>query len=155
MGKNIRFLSVGGGNVIKKQEDKKVKKAVDKLREEVVQKFFGLSEKLYKHIETSIQATKPCTSCSIVNGEHKPTKIGVDGKCAFCHGTYLVPDIQQRNWATEQAQPIIAPAPKVVDMAVEQTSNVPELEEKVKAMDSKTIDEALKSLGISFGTDKQ
>ncbi len=138
----------------KKPEDKQTKKAVDKLREEVVQKFFGLSEKLYKHIETSIQATKPCTSCSIVNGEHKPTKVGTDGKCAFCHGTYLVPDTQQRNWATEQAQPIIAPAPKQVEMAVEQTSILPEIEEKVKGLDSKAIDEAIKSLGISFGNER-
>lgn len=139
----------------KKNEDKQTKKAIDKLREDVVQKFFGLSDKLYKHIEASIQATKPCTSCAIVNGEHRPTKIGTDGKCAYCHGTYLVPDTQQRNWATEQAQPIVAPAPKQVEMAVEQTSSVPEIEEKVKALDTKTIDKAIEALGLTFGTDKR
>lgn len=138
-----------------KKDDKPMKKAVDKLREEVVQKFFGLSEKLYRHIETSIVATKPCTSCAIgADGAHRPSKPGPDGKCAYCHGTYLVPDTQQRNWATEQAQPIIAPAPKQVDMTVEQTPIVPEIEEKVKKLSDTEVEALISRLGVTFGPEQ-
>ena len=128
--------------------DNALKSKIDQLREKTVEKFFGLSDKMLKHIEWSMAAQVPCTSCSVSeDGVHRPGKAKDEGgKCAQCHGTYLVPDKVQRNWATEQAQPIVAPAPKTVEMSVEQTSSVPELESEVKKLSDEEITKRLEVL---------
>lgn len=116
--------------------DKQVESGIDKKRKDAIEKFFGLTEKVLKHIEWSIVATKVCTNCSVTGeGVHVPGKAkDVDGKCAFCHGLNVVPDVQQRNWATGEIADRIAPKPKAVEMTMEQKSSVEELEEEMKKL---------------------
>lgn len=123
---------------------------IDALRERALAKFTGLSEKLYNHVVASFLATKPCMACSIgPDGKHVAGKYkDADGLCAMCHGSYAVPDMQQRNWAAEMAQPIAVPAPKSVEVKVEQKSNLPELLSFVKQMNDSTLTEKLALLGV-------
>lgn len=123
---------------------------VDALRERALAKFTGLSEKLYSHVVASFNATKPCMACSInPDGSHCPGKFkDSQGMCAMCHGTYAVPDMQQRNWAAEMAQPIAVPAPKSVDVKVETKSQLPELMSFVKQLNDSTLTEKLAMLGV-------
>lgn len=137
-------------------KDVRIKDDIEKLRKEAVKQFFGLTPKMYAHIEKSMAATKPCVACFKENGEHKPGKaIDVDGKCAMCHGTYLVPDNVQRNWATEMAQPIVAPAPKTVEMSVENTSSVAELEDEAGKLSDSELDKRLKAVGFTSLMDSE
>lgn len=132
-------------------KDQALKGQVEKLREKTIEKFFGLSDKMLKHIEESMSATKPCVSCAKdpKTGAHLPGKsIDSSGLCAQCHGTYLVPDNPQRNWATEQAQPIIAPAPKTIEMNVEQKSITPELEDAARKLDDESLKQRLAVLEL-------
>lgn len=123
---------------------------IDALREKALAKFTGLSEKLYNHVVASFNATKPCMACSIgPDGKHQAGKYkDADGLCAMCHGSYAVPDMQQRNWAAEMAQPIAVPAPKSVEVKVEQKSNLPELAAMIRQLDDKSIKDKLAMLGI-------
>ena len=117
--------------------DKKTESDIDKKRKNAIEKFFGLTEKVLKHIEWSIVATKVCTNCSVdlKTNAHLPGKaVDAEGKCAFCHGLNVVPDVQQRNWATGEIADRIAPKPKSVEMTVDQKSNVEELEEEMKKL---------------------
>lgn len=110
---------------------------IDKKRKDAIEKFFGLTEKVLKHIEWSITATKVCVNCSVnpTTGEIIPGKAkDAEGKCAFCHGSSLVPDTVQRNWATGEIADRIAPKPKAVEMTVDQTSHVAELEDEMKRL---------------------
>lgn len=66
----------------------------------------------------------------------------------MCHKTYVVPDKQQRNWAIEQAQPVIAPAPKTIEVNVDKASNLPEMEETAKKLSKEEIDRRLRVISL-------
>lgn len=128
-------------------EDKQNVDKIDKKRRDALEKFFGLSLKAMKHIEWSLESKVVCSSCAVdANGAHRPGKAKNDkGNCAFCDATGYVPDKEQRNWATGQVADRIAPKPKSVEMAIEQTTTVEELE---KDMVSKTDEELQKVIGM-------
>ena len=117
-------------------DTKKVESHIDTKRKNAIEKFFGLTDKVLKHIEWSITATKVCVNCTQMNdGTMRPGKaVDSDGKCGFCHGSNVVPDTVQRNWATGEIADRIAPKPKAVEMTVDQKSNVEELEEEMKKL---------------------
>lgn len=124
-----------------KEEASKDSTVVERKRKDALEKFFGLSAKAMKHIEWSLESKVICAMCASdpVTGEHKPGKAKDEtGKCAFCHGTGYVPDKEQRNWATGQVADRIAPKPKSVEMNIEQTSTLVEIE---KDMQGKSDDE--------------
>lgn len=129
--------------------DKKTESQIDKKRKDAIEKFFGLTEKVLKHIEWSIVAEKVCTNCSVNNGVHVPGKaVDAEGKCGFCHGTNVIPDVQQRNWATGEIADRIAPKPKAVEMTVDQKSNVEELEEEMKRLPPDELKRQIEVLDI-------
>lgn len=133
---------------MKNQKETNVK--LDGLRSKAVEKFFELSDKMIKHITWSMEATIPCPHCSIKDGNHVPGKaIDSNGNCAMCHKTYVIPDKQQRNWAIEQAQPVIAPAPKTIEVNVDQSSNVPELADVAKKLTKEELENRLKIISLS------
>lgn len=135
--------------------DKKAGVKIDDKRKEAIEKFFGLTEKVLKHIEWSITCTKVCTNCSVIpikdskEMQHVPGKaVDAEGKCAFCHGSNLVPDVQQRNWATGEIADRIAPKPKAVEMTVDKTEERKELEQEVKKLKDAELDKQLEVLGV-------
>ncbi len=138
----------------KKLEDKVTESSIEKQRKVAIEKFFGLTEKVLKHIQWSIESTRVCNSCSVkeVNGVeiHIAGKAkDAEGKCVFCHGLNVVPDVQQRNWATGEIADRIAPKPKSVEMSVEQKSNVEELEDEMKRLPTEQLEQQVKILSFS------
>ena len=130
-----------------KEQEQKSQGKIEKLRAEAIERFFNLTDKVLDHIKWSIKADKPCMHCDI-NGNAKAKD--ENNLCAMCHGTKLVPDTIQRNWATDEVITRIAPAPKAVEMSVEQKSIIPELEEEVKKLSKEDLDKQLSALGIIF-----
>jgi hypothetical protein len=128
-------------------EDKKSGKKdpkIEKAREKALEQFFGLSKKAIAHIEWSVQATMPCSYCTADNkGSFKRDEAG---ECLKCHGTKLVPDIQQRNWATEEITSRVAPKPKSVEMSVEQQGNTEELKKQLEQAPAEQRDAVAKSI---------
>lgn len=132
-------------------EKKKAETPVDTLRKNALAKFFGLTDKVMKHVEWSIEATKPCSACTYIEGQgYKAGKAKTeDGRCALCLNTGLVPDVQQRNWATGEIAPRIAPAPKAVEMSVDTTNDRAELEAEISQLGQEVLDLQLKNLGVT------
>jgi len=129
------------------KEEAEIRGDIADMREQVTLKFFGLSEKVYKHLVASVTAERPCAACWIAeDGTHTPGKAkDADGKCALCHGTYLVPDNQQRNWAATEALPLITQA-KPVEMKIDNKTVLPELEAQYKGLPDALIVKLLESL---------
>ena len=115
--------------------ESEIKGDLAQMREQVTLKFFGLSEKVYKHLVESVVSTRPCGACTVdQEGNHKPGKAKDEsGMCALCHGTYLIPDNNQRNWAATEAIPLITQA-KPVEMKIDARANMSELEEQYKGL---------------------
>lgn len=137
--------------------DKKTEINIDVRRKSALEKFFGLTDKVLKHIQWSIESTKPCTACSLIKDEFIPGKAKTeDGKCAFCFNTGLVPDKDQRNWATSEVVDRISPKPKAVEVSGDKSEDRDEIEKEVQALDNTKLDEALRAMGVTFvAEDKQ
>ena len=112
----------------------------DRKRKGALERFFGLTDKALKHIEQSIEANKACYLC---RGMAKPDVI-----CPVCLATGVVPDIDQRNWATEQIVDRIAPKPKSIELGPDKTVERQELEEQISQLTESDLDAQLKALGI-------
>src|SRR3990167_9886194 len=118
----------------------KCESEIDRKRKGALERFFGLTDKALKHIEESIEARKPCYLCRGV------VKDGVI--CPVCTNSGLVPDIDQRNWATEQVVDRIAPKPKSIELGPDKTGEREELEEQISQLTESDLDAQLKALGI-------
>ena len=114
-------------------------------RREVINKFLGLTDKMIAHIEWSIIAIKPCVACDL---DGKAKAKDVTGACAMCHGTKLVPDVVQRNWATIEIAERISPKPKSVEMTIDKSDDIKALESEVAKLKSEDIDTQLAALGV-------
>jgi hypothetical protein len=127
---------------------------IDKRRNAALEKFFGLTDKVLKHISWSIEASKPCTACTFINGSYTPGKAKTaDGMCAMCLNTGLVPDVSQRNWASGEIADRIAPKPKAVEMTVDKAEERKELEKEVGDLKDEVLDLQLQQLGVKFDDD--
>lgn len=126
------------------KEESRSLSSIDALRQSTIEKFFGLTDKIMKHILWSVEAQVPCGSCSrdAATGAHIPGRAkDADGNCSFCHGSYMVPDKNQRNWATEKIAERIAPPPKTVEMNVDQQTTVEEDKAKLSKLSNFQIEE--------------
>lgn len=128
------------------KKDEKIKDDIEKLRAGVISKFFNLSEDVMSHLTAALKAKKPCGACTKGKSEegkvvHVPGKAQDDlGLCAMCHGTYLVADIAQRQWAVEMVQPLVAPAPKTVEATPEKVSDLPEKTAQAASLSDAELD---------------
>lgn len=120
---------------------------IEKARGEVLKRFFGITEKLMKHLEESAEAVKVCDYC---NASGDAAKKDEAGKCIKCHGTFKVPDVNQRNWAAEEGFSRIAPKPKPLEMTVDQTSSLPELEKQASKLSDADITKQLEAMNVVF-----
>lgn len=130
--------------------DKKIETSIDRKRNDVLKRFFGLTNKVFKHIEWSLESEKICTACQKDpgTGKHKPIKAeDKDGKCAFCHGTYKIPDVSQRNWAAGELTDRISPKPKAVEMSIEK-KDTKELEKELSVLSDSKLDAMLKEADL-------
>jgi len=131
-----------------KKIDAEIKHDLAQMREQVTAKFFGVSEKVYKHISESLKAERPCNNCTIgPDGANLPGKAKDEaGKCAFCHGTFIIPDNTQRNWAATEALPLITNS-KPMEVKVNNSAGLAELEAQMKKLPDHTISSLLRVIG--------
>lgn len=131
----------------KKEEHPKV----DKKRQAALEGLYEFWDKARSHIAWSLAATVVCPSCTVRDGQFFPGKAQTeDGKCAFCGNTGLIPDKTQRNWATDRLTERLAPAPKAVEMTVDDNrKDVKDLEEKTKDLSDKELNEKLQLIDFS------
>lgn len=122
--------------------EKKAVSEIDTLRQKTIEKFFDLSAAVFDHIKLSLKAELVCSACrQDENGIHMPGKArDVEGKCAFCHGAYLVPDMDQRNWAVNEISERVAPKPKAMELAVDQNQVQDEMEKKVAGLSKEDLE---------------
>src|SRR3990167_4812014 len=113
---------------------------IDRKRKGALERFFGLTDKALKHIEQSIEANKACYLC---RGMAKPDVI-----CPVCLATGVVPDIDQRNWATEQVVDRIAPKPKAVEIGGDKAVERDEMEQKLSQMADEELNRLVTTLGV-------
>jgi len=132
------------GRITKK--DEKLKANIESRRARVIENFFGLSDDVLLHLTSALKAKKPCGACTKGKSEegktiHIPGK-AVDevGLCAMCHGTYLTPDVAQRQWAVEMVQPLVAPNPKTSEAQPEKVSDLPDQTAKAANLSDAELD---------------
>lgn len=129
------------------QQEKKTRSEIEKLQEKTIEKFFELSPKMMEHIRRSMEAVMICSHCSEKEGFHQPGKAkDEEGKCGFCHGTYLVPDLEQRNWAFNQAGLRVAPAPKALETQASENATKDEVERQVEKLPKDVLETLAKLL---------
>lgn len=124
----------------------------DKRRAAALDSLYAFWDKAKEHISWSLSATLVCPACTVQNGVFVPGKAQKDGKCAFCGNTGLMPDKSQRNWATDRLTERLAPAPKAVEMQVEDRRDVKELEKKTSELSDEELDKRLSVIDL-FGKD--
>lgn len=136
------------------REDKKTSAEIDVLRRKVLDKFFDLSDAAFEHIKTSMSAQTLCRACDKdKDGNHLPGKArNLEGACAFCNGTYLIPDNDQRNWAFEQAGDRFAPKPKALEISDSTGMDKEETEKEFSRLSNLDLDKKLEILGLGTGT---
>lgn len=130
----------------------------DQKRKDVLSKLEPLTPKWIAHVESGLNATRPCDFCSYIwSKDVEPIKMlnpnvkqDAEGKCIKCHGSLLVADIAQRNWAAEQLGDRIAPKPKAQEIKLKDETDLTEFEKELDGADSKLIDKLAKELNIAF-----
>lgn len=121
----------------------------DKRRAAALDSLYAFWDKAKEHISWSLSATLVCPACTVKDGVFTPGKAQIDGKCAFCRNTGLMPDKSQRNWATDRLTERLAPAPKAVEMQVDDKRDVKELEAGVKNLSDEQLNEKLRLIDFS------
>lgn len=101
--------------------------AYHKAREEVMKQLFQLTTDLYNHIADSLKAVLPCMSCASDNFRKDAV-----GECFYCHGAGHVADVKRRDWASDRLIDRIAPAPKAIEMTVDDKRDTDELVDQYK-----------------------
>lgn len=115
----------------------------------MLDKMYDLSDNYFKHLVASQDALKPCVSCEMdKDGHHKPGRAKNEaGRCRFCDGKYVVPDLVQRNWANTMIADRIVPPPKSVELQVDDKREYSELEQKASSLSNEELDKQLKAIG--------
>ena len=130
-------------------EEKKPGAVVDKRRKDVLEKFFGLTDKMMEHLAWSITATKPCTTCN-TEGKvvvYKNGEVVSEDTCRFCDGTKKIKDVDQRNWATEQIGDRAAPKVKAVE-TTDKVEERKEFEKDFSPLTTAQLKEKIKALEV-------
>lgn len=119
---------------------------VEKVRQGAFEKFVKLTDKALIWIEESLSASKVCNYC---DKDGKANKLNAEGKCVVCNGMNKIPDVSQRNWATEQIGDRVAPKPKAVEMNIDTSSDDAFVEDLSKKSDEE-VKKLSEELGIKF-----
>lgn len=132
--------------------DKKSSRATkeDQRRKENLEKFDRLTPKAIRHIEESLEAQAPCSYCDS-NGN--AAKRDSEGNCIKCHGSKLVPDVDRRNWATEEIVSRVAPKPKASEIQIDdKRTDEEDLKDKLANAPAEAVNKAAEQiLGLLGG----
>lgn len=105
----------------------------------------GLVEPSYAEVKAALTATKPCGLC--LNGE--PKKKNQEGNCLMCNGSGIIRDHEQRKWAAELVISRADPAPKSVEMKIDDNRDKEKLAEKYANLSKEEVDRLLETLNVT------
>ena len=131
----------------KHAETKKEKRIVtinEKDREHAFNKLKELTNGACAEIKAALEALKPCGFC--LNGD--PKKKDEAGLCVMCAGKNMIRDHEQRKWGAEQVLTRVAPAPKSVEMKVDDSRGIEKLMEDYENKSPEEVDALLAKLRI-------
>lgn len=133
--------------------------ADERRRQAHIERAETLSGKSWDYVAECQKAVLPCSYCSYVrrkdldkNAENPDERVVVaakydeNGSCIKCHGTKVVPDVERQRWAAELIFSRVVPAPKAVELAVDDNKDE-RLAEAAKNLSNEEIDALLKKLG--------
>lgn len=116
----------------------------DKEREEAKTRRNKLVTPSYDEVEAALKAVKICDGCT----EDKIKRKDADGLCILCHGKGLIRDKDERKWAAVFVLERADPAPKSVEMIVDDHRDKEKLIEEVAAKTDDEVDALLTQMGI-------
>lgn len=129
----------------------KVLSKADKARMKNLEEFQDMSVESFKYIRECLTAVIPCGYCSVKeDGKVLAPKYDANHNCAKCHGTNFLPDRETRKWANEMVQGRITPAPKAVEMEVDDKRDVDEWAEQMKDASDDALKDLATKLGVTF-----
>ena len=114
----------------------------DKDRSSAYNRIKPLTEKACKEIERALSAVVPCRYC--LGGNVK--KAGKGGKCIMCNGLELVADHDQRKWGAMEVLNRVAPAPKAIEMRLDDSREKEKLIEEYEGKSPAEIKAALNAI---------
>lgn len=116
----------------------------EKEREEAKTRRNKLVNPSYDEVEAALKAVKICEGCT----EDKIKRKGPDGLCIMCKGAGVVRDKDERKWAAVFVLERADPAPKSVEMVVEDKRDREKLIEEVSQKSDAEVDALLSQMGI-------
>lgn len=126
-------------------KDKKALSFKQHLYDDVFQSILGLKEQAMRWWKYSLESKLVCNGCI----EGKPRKENTEGKCAHCNGEGYVPDKEQRNMAFKEVVARLSPAPKAVEMRIDDNRDKEELMKKYEGMPKEEVERLLAQMDIA------
>ncbi len=123
---------------------KKVLKFKQSLYDGIFSSILELKEKVMEWWKYSLDAKLVCNACL----EGSPRKKNEKGVCAFCDGTGYVPDKDQRNVAFKEAIARLSPAPKSVEMRIDDNRDKEELMKQYEGLPKEEVDRLLEQMNL-------
>ena len=114
-------------------------------REEAKTRRNKLINPSYDEVETALKAVKICEGCT----EDKVKRKDANGLCIMCKGTGIVRDKDERKWAAIFVLERADPAPKSVEMIVDDHRDKEALIKEMSEKSDAEVDALLGAMGIS------
>jgi hypothetical protein len=114
----------------------------EKDRSDAYNRLKPLTEKACKEIERALSAVIPCRYC--VGGNVKMP--GPKGKCVMCAGLGMLADHDQRKWGAMEILNRVAPAPKAIEMRLDDSREKEKLIEEYEGKSPAEIKAALQAI---------
>jgi hypothetical protein len=118
----------------------------EKEREEAKVRRNKLVNPSYDEVEAALKAVKICDGC---NDKGEIKRKNAEGQCVLCGGKGLVRDKDERKWAAVFVLERADPAPKSVEMVVEDKRDREKLIEEVSQKSDAEVDALLEQMGVS------
>ena len=120
-------------------------KLKQRLYDDIFQSIMGLKEQAMKWWKTSLDSKIVCNGCL----DETPRKKNKAGACAYCDGSGYVADKEQRNMAFKEVIARLSPAPKAVEMKIDDNRDKEELMKKYEGMPKEEVEKLLAQMAIS------
>lgn len=132
-----KHSSPSGGKPKSSKREQEKKELLDKLK--------TLTPEWLAHIDKSFKAVLPCSYC---DASGKASKMDELGMCLKCHGTKVVEDKDQRNWAAQEFGDRVLPKKNEVDLSMDDVREQEEAEQELGNVSDEKLNSLIAELGI-------
>lgn len=116
----------------------------DEEREKAKNRRKSLVDPSYDEVEAALKAVKPCSHCT----DKEPKRRNEAGNCFLCDSKGLMRDHDQRKWAAEFVLSRADPAPKSVEMVIDDHRDKEAILKSLSDLPESKVDELLKQMDI-------